>query len=70
VRLESWPESDKVLEYHLVAVRGMLDNYGIADPTAFDAKLNKAGRVDQTWYSRSTGLVTPEKDPNSRRGTG
>ncbi len=41
--LPAFPESDKVLEYHLVAARVMLDNYGIVDPTAFDAKLHKAG---------------------------
>jgi hypothetical protein len=41
--LPAFPESDQVLEYHLVAVRVMLDNYGIANPTVFDAQLHKAG---------------------------
>ena len=43
VLLPGYPETDKVFEYHLVAVRTELDNFGIADPTAFDAKLQKAG---------------------------
>jgi hypothetical protein len=42
--LPAFPEKDKVLEYHLVAARVMLENYGIAEPRAFDAKLHKAGR--------------------------
>jgi hypothetical protein len=37
------PEGNKVLYYHLVAVRVTLDNYGIADPTAFAAELQRAG---------------------------
>jgi len=43
IPLPSFPESDKVLDYHLVAVRTTLDNYGIADPTAFAVELQKAG---------------------------
>jgi hypothetical protein len=30
-------------EHHLVTVRVTLDEFGIADPTAFAAKLQKAG---------------------------
>jgi hypothetical protein len=41
--LPPFPESDRVLDYHLIAVRTMLDGYGIADPTAFAAELQKAG---------------------------
>ena len=41
--LPAFPENDKVLEYHLVTVRVTLDNFGIADPTTFAAKLQKAG---------------------------
>ena len=37
------PESDAVLEHHLVTVRVTLDGFGIADPTAFDAQVQKAG---------------------------
>jgi hypothetical protein len=36
-------DGDKVFEYHLVAVRTELDHFGIADPTAFAAKLPKTG---------------------------
>ena len=43
ITLPPFPESDKVLDYHLVAVRTTLDNFGIADPTAFAAELQKAG---------------------------
>jgi hypothetical protein len=43
ILLPSFPESDKVLEYHLILVRTTLDNFGIADPSVFDAKLQKAG---------------------------
>jgi hypothetical protein len=39
----AFPESDSVLDYHLLGVRTSLDLYGIADPTEFAAKLKKAG---------------------------
>jgi len=42
VPLPPFSEGDRVLDYHFVAVRTMLDNYGIADPTAFAAELQKA----------------------------
>ena len=38
-----FPQSDPVMEHHLVAARVMLDEFGIADPTVFAAKLQKAG---------------------------
>ncbi len=41
--LPPFPESAKVLEYHLIEARLMLDQFGIADPKTFDAKLQKAG---------------------------
>jgi hypothetical protein len=31
------------MEHHLVAVRGTLDGFGIADATAFAAQVQKAG---------------------------
>jgi len=40
--LPPFPENDRVLEYHLIMVRTMLDSFGIADPTVFAAKLKKA----------------------------
>jgi hypothetical protein len=43
VLLPALPESEQVFEHHLIAVRAELDNFGIADPTAFAAKLQKAG---------------------------
>ncbi len=43
ILLPAYPEDDKVLEHHLIMVRMTLDNFGIADPTAFAAKLQTAG---------------------------
>jgi hypothetical protein len=43
VALHAFPETAKVYEHHLVAARIELDNFGIADPTTFEAKLRKAG---------------------------
>ncbi len=38
-----FPETDFVLDYHLVGARTTLANFGIAEPKAFDAQLQKAG---------------------------
>jgi hypothetical protein len=38
-----FPMSDFVLDYHLVGARTTLDLFGVADPKAFDAKLQKVG---------------------------
>jgi hypothetical protein len=38
-----FPLTDLVLDYHLVAARTILDLFGVADPKAFDAQLQKAG---------------------------
>ncbi len=38
-----FPMTDFVLDYHLVGARGILDLFGIAAPSAFDAELRKAG---------------------------
>jgi hypothetical protein len=43
IMMPPFPDHDRVLEYHLVTARVMLDEFGIADPTAFAAKLQKAG---------------------------
>ena len=43
VMLPPFPENDRVYDYHLAAVRATLDVFGIADPTAFAAELQKAG---------------------------
>jgi hypothetical protein len=43
VMIPPLPESDFVLDYHLVGARTTLDLFGIADPEVFDAKLKKAG---------------------------
>ena len=41
--LPAFADGDRVFEYHLISVRTQLDNFGIANPTAFAAKLRKAG---------------------------
>jgi hypothetical protein len=38
-----YPETDFVLDYHLVGARVILDEFGIAAPEVFNAKLQKAG---------------------------
>jgi hypothetical protein len=38
-----FPETDFVLDYHLVGARTTLDLFGIADPKIFDTPLQKAG---------------------------
>jgi hypothetical protein len=43
ILLPAYPDSDRVLEVHIIDVRTQLDNFGIADPTVFAAKLQKAG---------------------------
>lgn len=43
ILLPDYPETDRVLEHHLVAARLELDNFGLADPSMFAAKLQKAG---------------------------
>ncbi len=43
IMLPMFPETDRVLDYHLIAARATLDNYGIAEPKVFDAELEKAG---------------------------
>jgi hypothetical protein len=43
ISMPPFPDDDRVLEWHVVTARVMLDEFGIADPTAFDAKLRKAG---------------------------
>lgn len=69
--LPAFSETDKVLEYHLVAVRVMLDNYGIADSATLDAKLHQAGRGggrkrvtgDGNSQERRSGPVAPAARP-------
>ncbi len=43
ITLPRFPETDRVLEHHLILVRTTLDSFGIADATVFAAKLQKAG---------------------------
>jgi len=39
IMLPDLPECDKVFQHHLVAVRTELDNFSLADPIAFAAKV-------------------------------
>jgi hypothetical protein len=43
VMLPPFAEKDHVYEYQLVTVRTELENFGLADPSAFAAELQKAG---------------------------
>jgi hypothetical protein len=43
VLMPPFPETDFVLDYHLLGARTTVDLFGIADPKVFDAKLKKAG---------------------------
>jgi hypothetical protein len=43
VMIPDFPDDDTVFEHHLVAARGELDNFGVADPSVFAAKLQRAG---------------------------
>jgi len=38
-----FPMTEFALPHYLVAARGIVDLFGIADPTVFDAKVRKAG---------------------------
>ena len=44
ITMPPFPETDFVLDYHLVGARTTVDLFGIADPKAFDRKLEKAER--------------------------
>jgi hypothetical protein len=41
--LPVFPDKARVMAHHLVTARVMLDEFGIADPSVFEAKLLKAG---------------------------
>jgi hypothetical protein len=41
--IPAFPDSDHVYEHHLIAARGELENFGLADPSVFAAELQKAG---------------------------
>lgn len=43
ILLPAYPESDGVYEHHLIMAQMELENFGLADATAFAAKLQKAG---------------------------
>jgi hypothetical protein len=43
VMLPAFSESDTIFEYQRAAVRTELDNFGLADPSVFAAKLQKVG---------------------------
>jgi hypothetical protein len=43
ISMPPFPESERVLDYHLAGARGTLDVFGIAEPKIFDAELEKAG---------------------------
>ena len=42
ITMPPFPETDFVLDYHLIGARTTVDLFGIADPKVFDRKLQKA----------------------------
>jgi hypothetical protein len=47
ITVPPYPKRDRVMLHHLVTARVMVDEFGIADPAAFEAKLRKAGRASK-----------------------
>lgn len=43
IMIPAFEDDEKVFEHHLVAARAELDNFGLAKPSVFEAKLQKAG---------------------------
>lgn len=43
IMLPAFAERDRIFEHQLAAVRTELDNFGLANPSVFAAKLQKAG---------------------------
>ncbi len=43
ILLPLYPDSARVYNHHLLAIRGTLDNFGVADRSVFEAKLKKVG---------------------------
>ncbi|MBI3822368.1 MAG: hypothetical protein HY289_06780 [Planctomycetes bacterium] len=43
IGLKPYRANERVYKHHMWSVRTELDNFGIADPTTFDAKIQKAG---------------------------
>jgi hypothetical protein len=43
ISMPPFDENEKVMDYHLSAARATLETFGIADPFAFAAELQKAG---------------------------
>lgn len=43
ITLPLYSDEDHVLDYHMIATRGVLVNFGVADPSVFEAKLKKVG---------------------------
>jgi hypothetical protein len=43
IMLRPYRSNERVYEHHLYMAKSELDNFGIADPTTFDAKIQRAG---------------------------
>lgn len=43
ISLRRYRSNERVYEHHLYLAKSELDDFGIADPAAFDAKIQKAG---------------------------
>jgi hypothetical protein len=51
----TFPMTDHVLDYHLIAARTLLDQFGVADPKKFDAKLRKVAGPQRSDRKRIAG---------------
>ncbi len=81
IMFPSFPESDFVLDYHLLGARTTLDWFGIVDPKDFDAELQSDGRkegimkmseityrqLDRVLRSLGFSYHLLKKDPPARR---
>ncbi len=43
IMLPEFPANDRVYEHHLIIARAELEHFGLAEPSVFAAKLQKAG---------------------------
>jgi hypothetical protein len=43
ISVPPFEDNDRALEHHIAVARATLNTFGIADPFAFDAELQKAG---------------------------
>jgi len=68
ITMPPYPETDRVLDYHLLGARTAVDGFGILDAAAFGAEIRKAGRRRRA----TSGIHLPlsnRKSAASERGS-